>query len=212
MSTTPEPAAAKRRVKKRLLIPAILLGLILLVLVGLWIRGTWADTTVKNPSNSAEGTITQLYRPPDGAVQVRCAAVIDSSSEKVWAVVSDYANHVNFLPYVSEIQVAEDNDGIRVSGTAHSRLWGDFPFSAYVRHKENPVKGEYQSSWDESADGTINRGSWTVTPTLDGKTLLVYALQVEVDPYPNFIVRNILMDRLHLVVKAVRDEVKRRGQ
>ena len=42
------------------------------------------------------------------------------------------------------------------------------------------------------------------------QTLLVFTLQIELKKYPNFIVRNIIMDRLHSVLKSMRDETLRR--
>jgi hypothetical protein len=40
----------------------------------------------------------------------------------------------------------------------------------------------------------------------------VFTLQMELQGYPNFVVRNILMDRVGTIVQSVRDEVARRGQ
>src|SRR5207253_503209 len=98
-STTPP----RRRVKKRILVPAIVLGLLLLFVVVVYVRGNWAASEVHNPQTAAEGTLTQLYRTPEGVTQVRCAIVVDAPIEKVWAVVRDYGNHGKFLPHFSEI-------------------------------------------------------------------------------------------------------------
>jgi uncharacterized membrane protein len=212
MSTpTPAPAPGRRRVKKRILIPVILLGLVLVAFLWLYVRGTWADTAERNPQTPAEGTVTQLYRTPQGDVQVRCAILIDAPVAGVWDVVRDYANHPRFLPYVSAMHVEPKEGGrLYLTGTAHSRLWGDWPFAVHVDHKAVPDK-EYVASWDEPGEGlTVNKGSWTLTAAGPGQTLVVYALQVEADGYPNFFVRNLLLDRLSKVLYGLRDEVRRR--
>src|SRR5437870_5688072 len=156
--STPAPAPGRRRVKKRILIPVIVLGLVIAFFLWAYVRGTWADTEARNPQTSAEGPITQLFRTPQGDVQVRCAIVIDAPAAKVWAVVRDYANHPRFIPYVSAMAVEpKEGDRVHLSGTAHSRLWGDWPFEVNVDHKTVPDK-EYVASWDEhSADLAVNR-------------------------------------------------------
>jgi uncharacterized membrane protein len=210
--STSTPAPGRRRVKKRILIPVIVLGMVLVFLLWMYVRGTWADTVVRNPQTSAEGTVSQLYRAPQGDVQVRCAILIDAPAAQAWAVVRDYANHPRFLPYVSALAVEpKDGDRVHVTGTAHSRLWGDWSFEVNVDHKTDPDK-EYFASWDEHGAGlAVNRGSWTLTATGPSQTLVVYALQVEAEGYPNFFVRNLLLDRLHKVMNGLRDEVTRRA-
>jgi uncharacterized membrane protein len=210
-AATPTPAPARRRVKKRILIPAIILILLLLLLVGAYVRGTWAATEVRNPQTAAEGTRTQLYRTPQGDVQVRCAILIDAPAEKVWDTIQDYGNHPTFLPYVTEMEVEPRQEGrVHLKGVAHSRLWGDWPFDVHVDHKQVADK-HYVASWDEpNATMPINRGGWDVTGTGPNQTLVVFNLQVEAAGYPNFFVRNVLMDRMYKVVSGLRDEVDRR--
>src|SRR5262249_38486373 len=154
-----------------------------------YVRGTWADTEERNPRTAAEGTVTQLYRTPRGDVQVRCAAVIEAPADRVWDVIRDYPSHPRFLPYVSELHATPNGDGrVYLTGTAHSRLWGDWTFAAHVDHKKLSDK-QYQASWDEPGPTlAVNRGSWTLTALGPGQTLVVYALQVEASGYPRFFV------------------------
>jgi uncharacterized membrane protein len=207
------PTPAHRRVKKRILLPVIVLGLVLVLLLWLYLRGTWADTELHNPRVSAEGPVTQLYRTPEDNVQVRCAILIDAPVVTVWTVVRDYGNHPRFLPYISVMEVDPgEGDRVHLTGIAHSRLWGDWPFDAHVDHKKVSDK-EYVASWDEPGEGfAANRGSWTVTAFSPNQTLVVYALQIEPAGYPSFFVRNVLRDRMHKVVTALRDEVQRRQE
>jgi hypothetical protein len=109
----------------------------------------------------------------------------------------------------------DEGDGrFHIEGIAHSRLWGDWPFDSHITHSEHPDKGEYTAAWNETDKGelAVNRGHWQLRPFKDqNQTLLVYALQVETEHYPAFLVRNIIMDRLPSVVRAVGNEVKRRA-
>ena len=96
---------------------------------------------------------------------------------------------------------------------AYSRVWQEWPFQSLVTQKEDPDDGEYSALWDEVDQGefAVNRGGWTLKPHKDKKqTLLAFTLQIELKDYPNFLVRNIIMDRLHGVLKAMRDETLRR--
>ncbi len=213
-ATDTSPPAPPKRLRKRLWIPSVLLLLLVLVGVGFYVRGTWADTQPRDPASVAEGTVTQLLRQPDGAVVVRCAIRIAATPKQVWGVVTDYNTHSDLIPYASKVSGTHEIDGRwRVAGIAHSRIWGDWPFETRVTHVEDQAKQEYRTAWDEENDGLIavNRGGWKLSPAGDGETLLVYTLQVEVPQYPAFVLRNIVMDRLHSVLKAVRVETLRRA-
>src|SRR5437764_435269 len=54
-----------------------------------------------------------------------------------------------------------------------------------------------------------DRGSWTVTPAGPGRTLLVYALEAEITPFPNFVVRNVQLSREKEVIGAVADWLRK---
>jgi ribosome-associated toxin RatA of RatAB toxin-antitoxin module len=211
--STPATKPPRRRVKKRILIPVILLGLALAFLLWLYVRGTWASDTARDPQSSGEGTVTQLYRDAAGNVQVRCAIVIDAAPAEVWSVVRDYPKHPSFLPYLASLEVEErEGNEVQLRGIAHSRLWGDWPFTAHVRHR-NVDNVLFVASWDNPSDTLpVNRGGWSVMGLTGGQTLLVNTLEVEAAGYPNFLVRNLIMDRLHRVVAAMRDEVMRRRE
>jgi len=216
MSTTPVPQAAQpQRAKKRIYIPLILLVLLVLLGVGFYVRGTWADTVEKNPSGPDAGTVTQLLQKANGNVVVRSAVVVDAPPKDVWAVVTDYASHRQFLPYISKVEATKQADGrFLIDGVAQSRIWGDWPFQSLVTHSEAPDDAEYSTQWSEEDKDVfkVSRGTWTVTPfdKANKQTLLVFTLQIELKNYPNFIVRNIIMDRLHSVLKSMRDETLRR--
>ncbi|MSQ93165.1 MAG: hypothetical protein EXR98_01265 [Gemmataceae bacterium] len=218
MSNSPSPptdAAPPRRAKKRVYIPLILLVLLLAAAGVFYVRGVWADAVEKNPANAEAGTVTQLLQKPNGNVVVRCAIIVDAPPKDVYAVVTDYESHCMFLPYLGEVKATRQSDGrILLEGIAQSRLWGDWPFQSVVTHQESPDDGEYSTHWGEEDKGAfkVNRGGWNLTPVGPKKqqTLLVFTLQIEMKDHSNAIVRNIIMDRQHAVVKAMRDETLKR--
>jgi hypothetical protein len=194
------------------MIPLVILGVILLGTLLLILRGTWAETVVKTPTHLAQSPVTQLYRDAENATQVRCAILVAAAPQDAWAVITDYPNHPKFLPSVSALTSEPLEDGrFKVAGIAHSRIWGDWPFENKVRQEENPVDEKYATSWDESGKGfVIDRGSWTVSRAGESQSLLVFTLQVELESYPNFLVRNVIMDRMPAILRAMRDEILRR--
>ena len=214
-SSVPSADPQPRRVKNRLYIPLILLVLLLAFAVGFYVRGTWADKEEKNPTTPADGAVTQLLEKKNDNVVVRCAILVDAPPKDVWAVVSGYDRHGEFLPYVSAVKATQQPDGrFQIDGVTHSRIWGDWPFQSITMHKESPDDDEYAAEWSEENVGEfkVNRGGWSIKPAGPTKkqTLLVFTLQVDLKNYPNFIVRNIIMDRVHFVLNAMRDETLKR--
>jgi hypothetical protein len=206
MATNPGPTATptppRRRFKKRYLIlavAAVLAGALLVLIV----RGTWADTRLRNPQVPADGAVCYLYQAPDGHKEVRAALVLDCPAAAVWSVVTDYDHFSDIFPYERSTHWEPDPDGrIHLTGLAHSRLYGDWPFDVHVRHEETP-DGKI-ASWDgPTPDLPVNRGSWTVTPLGPDRTLLVLSIEWRMRHVPDFYTHNILLDRLKPMVRAV---------
>jgi len=213
MTTGAAAQPTRRRVRKRIWIPSALLGVLLLSLGWLWWRGTSAETVERNPASAADGAVTQLLSQ-EGRTFVRSAIVVPAPPEAVWKVVTDYESHPQFIRYIAEQTSEKRDDGrVRLRGVARSRLWGDFPFQTDATHVEQPDQGEYAASWQEEGQAgfPVYRGGWTVKRLPDDQSLLTLTLQMEVQGYPSFLVRNILMDRVGTVVRSVRDEVARRS-
>src|SRR5262249_50079180 len=163
MATQAPVQPPTRRLRKRLAIPALLLFLLTISFAWLYWRGTTVETTPRNPRTAADGAVTQVLAQ-DGGTYVRCAIVVDAAPTHVWQVVTDYDNQADFLPYVSHVSSWRSGDGrVRVSGVAHSRIWGDWPFESVVTEKEDPERGNYTVSWSEESEGgmALNRGNWT---------------------------------------------------
>jgi hypothetical protein len=200
---------APRRFRKRITIPATLLGLLVFLSIYMFIKGTWADATPRNPSRADEGVITQLYQGPRGK-QIRCALVIDFRVEDVWAVITDYAKFSEIFPHVCHTEFSRDADGTcNLVGTAAASIFGNWPFEVRIAHTESSAK--YVAEWDNpSADLPVNRGSWTLTPLDNERTLAVYTLEAAVGRFPDFIVRDALLMRIGGVVTAVAREVEKR--
>lgn len=215
--SAPQPQATPpKRVKKRIYLPLVLILLLVGIAVAFYVRGVWADMEEKNPAGPEIGTVTQLL-DRDGRVEVRTSVVVNASPRDTWAVISDYPSHPNFVPYVARLTSLKKDDGrIFLDGVAHSSMWGEWPFQSLVTHHENERDGVYVAEWSEEDKDVfaVNRGRWHLKPIdkTQKQTLLAFSLQVELKQYPSFIVRNVIMDRVHTVVKAMRDETIRRKQ
>ena len=78
----------------------------------------------------------------------------------------------------------------------------------HVRHEESAAK--FAASWDEPHGAwKVNRGSWVVTQHALGETLLEYNLELRVSPFPDFVVRAVLLGQLKPVMRAVAKRVER---
>ncbi len=212
MSTTPATRPPPpRRVRKRWLIPSILLGLIAIAFIVVVVRGSWADHEPRDPKSSADGILCRLYQPAEGDWQVRCSMVLDYSPEKVWSVLTDYDHFEDIFPTLESCTLkSQDKEKhlARLTGEAHSML-GTWPFDIDVHEEVEPGK-RYNSHWEgDSGDVQKIKGSWTVTPAGEGKTLLVYASHVEIKRYPDWAVVNALLLRQPRVMKAVDDRLKK---
>jgi len=203
-ATTPAP---RRRLKKRILIPLALLVILSSLFAALWIRGTVAETTERNPTSPADGVVTQLLLAADGRKVVRCAVVVEDPVERVWKAVTDYAQFEKTFPTIQGVQSSVEADGRHRLVCEVSSILGSWPIDVRIRHEETPAR--YVASWDEpSGDVVVNRGSWTLLPAPGGMTLVVYTLDVEVRPFPGFLVRAVLLSRQKTVLTALKDHLR----
>lgn len=206
--SSPSPAPDRRRFKKRVVIPVLIIVLFLALLGGAWVAGSWADTESRTPRSSAEGTLCQLYRAPDGHTLVRCARIFDHAPEAVWRVVTDYDHFSEIFPQVRAAQAEKEADDLYLlSGTVSTPI-GPWEFRTHVRHKESP--DHYVASWDEPGGQlTVARGSWDLTRLEGGRTLLVYTQEVELAGYPTPFVRAALRTQLPRTVEVIERRLQR---
>ncbi len=204
VSPSGAPHRRKRPFRKRYAVLLALLALLLIALAGAIIRGTWADKEPRDPKSSDDGVICRLYQPPEGDWQVRCSMILDDPPDKVWNVITDYANFADIFSTLKTCDYEKEKNGdARLFGEAHSAL-GDWPFDIIVKHEEKT--SGHGSHW-EGDSGTVQKlkGSWTVSSAGEGKTLLVYASHVEIKRYPDWVVVNSLLLRQPKVMQAVAD-------
>ena len=81
-------------------------------------------------------------------------------------------------------------------------LWGTIRGNWADSRSRNP---------SSAADGAwkVNRGSWVLTQHGAGETLLEYNLELRVSPFPDFVIRAVLLDQLKPVMRAVASRVAR---
>jgi Polyketide cyclase / dehydrase and lipid transport len=193
---------------RRLVVSALLLGIV--GLGWLILRGSWPDDVERLPTTAADGPITQLYRAPDGRVQVRGAIVLSAPPALAWETATDYANHETFLPFESRVEVELTTNAVCVSGLVDAGNGEKAPFSCWVHlHGQG---GERTATWAEANESNgVNRGEWRVK-SVEGGTLVVLTMQIEFEGKPAFLVRNILMNRMPQILQALRAEVDRRHE
>lgn len=204
MTDTPNPTATpvpNRHIKKRILIPTILIGVVLALLIWATIRGTLTDSGPRNPSSVADGVVTQLLRTTEGRKQIRAALIVNALPERVWKVVTDYDHFSEIFPNIGTSKgVREPDARWHLTGEVHS-IVGRWPMDLHVRHEESPARSV--ASWDEPHGAwKVNRGSWVVTPHGASQTLLEYNLEITVSPFPDFVVRAVLLGQLKAVMSA----------
>ncbi len=202
--TAPPP----KRVKKRIVVPTVFIGVVTALLVWAAIRGNWTDPQPRNPSSAADAVLTQLLRTAEGRNQIRAAVIVSAPPERIWKVVTDYDHFSEIFANIGTSKGVRDPDGRwRVTGEVRS-IVGRWPMDLHVRHEESA--GRFIASWDEPHEAwKINRGSWVVTQHGTGETLLEYNLELRVSPFPDFVVRAVLLEQLKPVMRAVASRVAR---
>lgn len=196
MENTPASATQSQM---RVILPAVFIALVAGLLAWGVVRGSSTDAQPVNPP-AAGGVTTQLLRTSNGQIHIRAAVIVAAPPASVWKVVTDYDHFSDVFPNISACQGARDPDGRwHVTGEVRS-LVGRWPMDIHVRHDETP--GKYVASWDEpNGAWKINRGSWVVTPHGDHESLLEYNLELKVSPFPDFVVRAVLLEQLKPVLK-----------
>ena len=204
----PPTPPAPRRIRKRIAIPAFFIVVVVLLLLWGTIRGSWADSRSRNPSSAADGVLTQLLRTTDGQKQIRAAVIVSALPDRVWNVVTNYDHFSEVFPNIRASKGVRDPDGRwHVTGEVGS-IVGRWPMDLHVQHEEAP--GRFTASWDEPHGAwKVNRGSWVLTQQGAAETLVEYNLELKVSPFPDFVVRAVLLGQLKPVLGAVANQVRR---
>ena len=185
-----------------------ILALFVALLVGVVVRGTWTTTEIHNPTSPDDGFVTQLVDLGDGHTHVRCAVVVDHPADDLFAVVTDYGRFPEIFTWAGRRMTVDDvtetgPDTVRFTGAAHL-LSLTVPIDVEIEHRRTP---EFLSArWDETSDlQHVNRGGWRVEPLSETRSLLVYSLEVQEHPYPQFLVNNVIHTQAEVVLAKLLD-------
>lgn len=166
--------------------------------------GSVPDPVGRMPMSSAEGVTARLVFGDAGRLVVRGATVVDAPVDGVWSVVSDEAKLGSVLADVGRVETEAGPDGLT---EVRGRLspWGlgwAWPFAVTVRHRRIP--GGWRAAWDEpSGSFTVDRGTWTLTALDDRHTLVTLELDVEIAPFPAWLVRSVVLNRVGSWLRVV---------
>jgi len=194
--------------KMGIVIPLVFIAGVSAFLIWGIVRGNWSDTQPRNPSSTADGVMAQLLRTAEGRKQIHASVIVSAPPERVWKVVTDYDHFSDVFPNIGTSKGVRDPDGRwQVTGEVRSFI-GRWPMDLHVRHEESAAR--FVASWDEPHGAwKVNRGSWVVTQHGTGETWLEYNLELKVSPFPDFVVRAVLLGQLKPVVRAVANRVER---
>ena len=132
-------------------------ALLVLLIAIFWIRGSWASSTEKNPSSSAEGAVVRLFVTAEGRKVVRCAVVIDRSVDPVWKGMNDPSLYAGMFPAAGLRAEALPDGTIHVSHPK-STVAGTWTVDLRLRRMETPTRRALV--WDDpSPEVPVNRGT-----------------------------------------------------
>jgi uncharacterized protein YndB with AHSA1/START domain len=196
-----------RRIKKRVVVPALILLLLFGTGARVVIKGSWADDAAHDPTSSADGIVRQLVLE-NGRKVPRIAVVIDRPVEEVWAAITSYDHFSEIFPDMAGAKGEREADGRwHFTGTA-TTLVGSWPIDVKITHAHEGAT--YRASWDDaSRPFAVNRGSWTVSPVGTGSTLVVYSLDAEIPGYPAFAIRYAILHRSKTALRDLRAWIER---
>lgn len=143
---------------------------------------------------------------PAPRVQVKVAALIDAAPAEIWDVLTACELAPDYVPNVVSCELLETLDGGR------SELFVQVVKPAFFLPRFEHVfrldYEPYERVEVRRVSGPIAfmAGTWELVPQPDGKTLLLYDLEVDPGmPAPRFWVRATMRRDLPRIVEAVRD-------
>jgi hypothetical protein len=190
------------RIKKRILIPGLLLALFLFVLAFMAIRGSCAPRRFLVPAASSDGIHAQLYRRPDGRIVVRSSVVFDLPMPSIWGVLTDPSRLEATYPYLKNVRLEGAAGGPnRLTGTMQV-LWQTVPVDIDLKLVQS--QGSCEITWEGSrAPFRANVGRWALTALAPGSTRLTGEADIELGTFPGFLVRNHVLDQVENTLRGV---------
>jgi ribosome-associated toxin RatA of RatAB toxin-antitoxin module len=172
-----------------------------------------AVTASAGDSISAEQTMLLNGKPlvilsdhKDGVTGVTGHIFIAASPKKVWHVLTDYNNHKNFIPKLTDSGLISDNGTEAVMfQTGTTRIF-IFQKSVYIKMK---IRGEYLKHLyfeQITGDFKVYHGEWILEEYLQGQgTFLTYKSEVKPDFFaPQFVVKYVQKHDFPSVLSAMK--------
>lgn len=137
--------------------------------------------------------IVALSSLPEGVTGVEGQIYIAAPPKKVWEVLTDYNNHKNFVPNITDSGIISENGIEKVMFEKGKSKMFIFQKEVYIKMKvwgENFTRLFFQQI---TGDFKVYQGEWTLVDYPEGAgTFLTYKAEVKPDFFaPRFAVRNV---------------------
>ncbi len=134
--------------------------------------------------------------------------VLGVDKDKLYSVIVHYEDYPQFVEGCTAVKVGERKDGkVRVSYEVNVMSQN---VTYTLDHEENPKTGKVEWQLVESNFFKRNTGHWEIKPSGNGKTDVVYALEVEFKvPVPGFILNRLVKGSLPGMVKSFEKQAKK---
>src|SRR5262245_22973753 len=178
--------------------------LLLILAVVVLVRGTWADSTPRDPAVPEDGITCQLFQLPDGRKVVRASVVLNHKPDLVWSRLTAFDRFPAMFPTVKTFRV-DDGPTTRAI-LAVQTFWALKHLEGRMSREESPAR-RVLTFEDLDGDAQVYLARFTLTSRENGQSLLVYEVDADVPGYPTPIVRNVFRSRNPMILRTIRDHL-----
>ena len=162
--------------------------------------------------NRGEVVVTIKGKHPIYDIDV--SGLVDGTTDQVWDAITTYDRYEDFLPLVTESAVRKRSGNVVQQYVKMTPPW---PFHMQWMINECHEEKAAGRLWWRKLDGNVKHeeGYWLVSPHSEGRTKLVYHLQVDpwMDVVPGWVFSLVTRSVMPDIIKGVRKRVKAaRGQ
>jgi ribosome-associated toxin RatA of RatAB toxin-antitoxin module len=154
--------------------------------------------------------LVALSSLPEGVTGVEGQIYIAAPPKKVWEVITDYNNHKNFVPNVTDSGIISDNGNEKVMFEKGKSRMFIFQKEVYIKMKVRAENFSRLSFQQITGDFKVYQGEWILVDYPEGAgTFLTYKAEVKPDFFaPQFAVRNVQQHDCPLMMLAMKKQAE----